>query len=110
MAQWGDAKLFLCILFFTCCTVTLAQMPMDCCLAVKNKTIDKYAIADYGRQINGQGCSLDATILVTRRDKKLCVPADELWVHEVVRHVDSLKRHCKKNKYKGRRCFGLRQE
>ncbi|XP_070821000.1 C-C motif chemokine 19-like [Chaetodon trifascialis] len=111
MAPWGDAKLFFCILFITCCcTVTLGQMTMDCCLTVKNKTVEKAAIADHRRQISGQGCSLDAMILVTRRGIKLCVPADEPWVHDVVKHVDSVKRHCQKNNYKGKRCFGVRRQ
>lgn len=38
--------------------------------------------------------------LVTRRNVKLCVPAKELWVDDVMTHVDKLKSHCKQNKYK----------
>ncbi|XP_076587235.1 C-C motif chemokine 19a.1 [Chaetodon auriga] len=111
MAQWGDAKLFFCILFITCCcTVTLGQMTMDCCLSVTNKTIEKVVIANYRRQISGQGCDRDAMILVTRRGMKLCAPAEEPWVRDVVKHVDSLKRRCQKNNYKGKPCFGVRRE
>uniref|UniRef100_A0A3Q3WUK9 Chemokine interleukin-8-like domain-containing protein n=1 Tax=Mola mola TaxID=94237 RepID=A0A3Q3WUK9_MOLML len=101
MTRWGDAKLFLCILFITCCcTLTLAQIPMDCCLKVKNKIVEKHLVADYHRQISGQGCPRDAMILVTRRNMRLCVPGDELWVEEVLKHVDWLKNHCKKTNYK----------
>ncbi|XP_070760663.1 eotaxin-like [Enoplosus armatus] len=112
MSPRGDAKLFFCILFIACCcTVTLAQIPMDCCLNVKNKTIAKSAFGDYRQQIKGQGCSLSAMILVTRRgDKKLCVPDNEPWVQEVVKHVDFLKKYCKKHNYKGNRCLGVKQE
>ncbi|XP_069025441.1 C-C motif chemokine 2-like [Embiotoca jacksoni] len=110
MALWGDAKLFLCLLFITCCcTVTLAQMPVDCCLSVKNKLIDRAAVVDYRQQVSGQGCSLDATILVTRLGKKLCVPPHELWLEGVRSHVDHLKKICKKLNYKVKRCSGVKR-
>ncbi|KAA8578809.1 hypothetical protein FQN60_017925 [Etheostoma spectabile] len=96
MAPWGDAKFFFCILFITCCTVTLAQIPMDCCLSVSHKTIDKSRVADYRRQISGRGCSIDAMIFVTRRGMKLCVSADKPWIQEVVKH--------------GKRCLGVKHE
>ncbi|XP_042371722.1 C-C motif chemokine 21-like [Plectropomus leopardus] len=83
---------------------------MDCCLSVANKTIDKPKVADYRRQISGQGCSIDAMIFVTRFDRKLCAPADELWVEELVKHVDSLKKYCKKHHYMGKRCFKVKRE
>ncbi|XP_026176467.1 C-C motif chemokine 19-like [Mastacembelus armatus] len=108
MALWGDTKLFFCILFITCCcTVTLAQVPSDCCLSVKDKRIDTGLFADYRHQIGGQGCAIDATILVTRRGRKLCAPANEPWVHKVMTHVDRLKSDCQKNNYMGRRCNGI---
>ncbi|XP_032362773.1 C-C motif chemokine 19a.1 [Etheostoma spectabile] len=110
MAPWGDAKFFFCILFITCCTVTLAQIPMDCCLSVSHKTIDKSRVADYRRQISGRGCSIDAMIFVTRRGMKLCVSADKPWIQEVVKHVDTLKNICKKHHYKGKRCLGVKHE
>ncbi|XP_051279137.1 eotaxin-like [Dicentrarchus labrax] len=110
MALWGDAKFFFCILFITCyCTVTLAQIPMDCCLLVSGKQIEKKLIVDYRLQISGRGCSVDAMILVTRRDRKLCVPSGEQWVQEVVNHVDSLRTHCRKNK-KAKGCHKVRLE
>uniref|UniRef100_A0A3Q3MMQ8 C-C motif chemokine 19-like n=1 Tax=Mastacembelus armatus TaxID=205130 RepID=A0A3Q3MMQ8_9TELE len=126
MALWGDTKLFFCILFITCCctgctsafhlrdrwdrlqkAVTLAQVPSDCCLSVKDKRIDTGLFADYRHQIGGQGCAIDATILVTRRGRKLCAPANEPWVHKVMTHVDRLKSDCQKNNYMGRRCNGI---
>ncbi|CAB1420597.1 unnamed protein product [Pleuronectes platessa] len=98
MAPWGDSKLFFCIFFISCyCTVTLAQMPMDCCLSVRNKAIERRLIVDYSHQIKGHGCSIDATILLTRRGRRLCVPAHEPWVHKVMSHVDRLKERCRGN-------------
>lgn len=40
----------------------MAQMPVDCCLSVKNQTIDKIVVADYYPQ--AKGCALDATMWV----------------------------------------------
>ncbi|XP_035514551.1 C-C motif chemokine 19a.1 [Morone saxatilis] len=110
MALWGDAKLFFCILFITCyCTVTLAQIPMDCCFQVKDKPIEKKLIVDYHQQISGQGCPINAMILVTRRDMKLCVPSGVQWVQDVKNHVDSLRIRCRKNN-KARGCHKVRLE
>lgn len=38
--------------------------------------------------------------MMTRRKKNLCVPVDEPWVKEVVKHVVALKEHCKRHQYK----------
>ncbi|KAK5623305.1 hypothetical protein CRENBAI_016182 [Crenichthys baileyi] len=110
MAPWGDAKLFFCILFIFCCsTVTVAQIPIDCCLSVTSKQIDRRFVVDYREQ--ARGCSVDATILVTRVGKKLCVPhKEQLWVQKVMNYVDHLKQRCKKENYKGNRCIGVKRE
>ncbi|CAG5919066.1 C-C motif chemokine 3-like [Menidia menidia] len=107
MAQRWSAKLFFCIIFITC-TVTLAQIPLDCCLAVKNRTLDKTLFADYYPQ--AKGCNIDAMILVTRREKNLCVPPHEVWVQKIMSHIDSVKTWCKKKNYKGKRCFGVKPD
>ncbi|KAM4576016.1 C-C motif chemokine 4 homolog [Odontesthes bonariensis] len=107
MASWRDAKLFFCILFITCCfTVTLAEIPIDCCLAVKNQTLPKAILADYYQQ--AKGCQIDATIFVTRKARKLCVPPREKWVQQLMSHVDELQKCCKKANYKGKRCSGVK--
>uniref|UniRef100_A0A3P8TQX6 Chemokine interleukin-8-like domain-containing protein n=1 Tax=Amphiprion percula TaxID=161767 RepID=A0A3P8TQX6_AMPPE len=111
MALWGDAKLFLCILVITCCcTVTVAQMAQDCCLRVANKPIEQPHVADYRKQIAGEGCHISATVLVTRRGVSLCAPDNEQWVNELMKHVDSLKDMCKKRIYKRRRCLGVKYQ
>ncbi|XP_075903008.1 monocyte chemotactic protein 1B-like [Nelusetta ayraudi] len=105
-----DARLLLCIAFVACCccwTLTMAQIPMDCCLSAQNQTIAKQYIANYRLQLSAQGCPRDAMILVTRRGKNLCVPHDEVWVMEVLKHVEWLQTHCKKSSFKGKRCFGV---
>ncbi|GLD61444.1 C-C motif chemokine 19-like protein, partial [Lates japonicus] len=106
MAPWCDAKLVFCFLLITCCcTVVLGQMAMDCCLTVKNKTIEQQLIVNYYQQSSGQGCAIDAMILVTRRGRNLCVPVDVPWVHRVVNHVNQLRKECKK-KFQKSRCNG----
>ncbi|XP_047236639.1 eotaxin-like [Girardinichthys multiradiatus] len=110
MAPWGDSKLFFCILFIIgFSTVTVAQVIRDCCLSVTNKQIDKRFVVDYSEQ--ARGCSVHATVLVTRLGKKLCAPPkQQQWVQNVIKHVDHLKQRCKKENYKGNRCFGVKPE
>nr|AER13144.1 CC chemokine [Rachycentron canadum] len=110
MAPRGDAKLFFCILFITCCfSVTSAELMSDCCLSVKNQSVSKHVIGDYKHQVSGEGCSIDAMVLVGRRGRTLCVPADAPWVKEVLDHVNYLRKVCKKNP-KAKRCGGVKLE
>ncbi|XP_029960895.1 C-C motif chemokine 19-like [Salarias fasciatus] len=106
-----DTKIFLSILLLSCChcMVVRAQMS-DCCLTVKNKPIPASRVVDYHHQIKGQGCSIDATILVTRHGRKLCVPLNENWVSLVKTQVIQLKTHCQEVNYKGKRCFGVKRQ
>ncbi|XP_076023536.1 uncharacterized protein LOC143013750 [Genypterus blacodes] len=109
MAIWTDTKILLCIVFICCCcSDVMGQIPMDCCLDVKNVTIPKKIVKDYHHQIGGQGCSINAVIFVTRRDISLCVPANEAWVNKMIQHVDDLKIRCKAKNYKARFCRGLK--
>ncbi|XP_037338301.2 C-C motif chemokine 19-like [Pungitius pungitius] len=111
MTSLGGAKLFFCILFVTyCCTVTFSQIPSDCCLEVGNNFINKQNVVDYFHQISGHGCAIDATILVNRQDRKFCFPSDQPWVHEVVKHVVALKKHCKRHGYKPPPCKKVKQK
>ncbi|XP_068455037.1 C-C motif chemokine 3-like [Clinocottus analis] len=92
MASTGHAKLFFCILFITCCcTASAAQTQKVCCFSVRNQRVPRRTIADYERQISGHGCSIDAIILLTSHGRKICVPADEPWVQNVMKYVDALK-------------------
>ncbi|CAI5649231.1 C-C motif chemokine 19 [Oreochromis niloticus] len=109
MAPRGDGRLFLSILFIACyCTVTLAQVPADCCLEVAKKPIEKGLVANYRLQVQGQGCAIDATIFLSRRGRTMCAPVNEKWVENLKRHVDQLKKDCKKQNYKPKRCTGVK--
>lgn len=43
-----------------CLSVTLQEIPIDCCLDVANKQIDKSVVVDYREQKRGEGCAIDA--------------------------------------------------
>ncbi|CAN9512909.1 unnamed protein product [Ophioblennius macclurei] len=99
-----ETKIFLSILLITCyCMVARGQMS-DCCLSTSNKEIPRGRVVDYSHQIRGMGCSIDATILVTRNGRKLCVPLKGDWLLLVKNYVDNLKAYCKKVNYKAKRC------
>ncbi|XP_026044704.1 C-C motif chemokine 19-like [Astatotilapia calliptera] len=109
MAPRGDGRLFLSILFIACyCTVTLAQVPVDCCLSVAKKPIGKGFVANYHHQVQGQGCAIDATIFLSRGGRTMCAPVNEKWVEGLKRHVDQLRKFCKKQNYTGKRCTGVK--
>ncbi|KAL3975292.1 placenta growth factor [Sarotherodon galilaeus] len=109
MAPRGDGRLFLSILFIACyCTVTLAQVPVDCCLSVATKPIGKHLVANYRLQVQGQGCAIDATIFLSRGGRTMCAPVNEKWVENLKRHVDQLRKVCKKQNYEGNRCNGVK--
>ncbi|KAF7642832.1 hypothetical protein LDENG_00250030 [Lucifuga dentata] len=109
MAVWPDTTLFLSILFLSCCcTGILAQIPVNCCLEVKEAPIPQRIAIDYHQQISGHGCSIDAIIFVTRKGKNLCAPVNKEWVCRLMRHVDNIKERCKENNYTGSRCRDLK--
>ncbi|XP_058491526.1 C-C motif chemokine 19-like [Solea solea] len=107
MSVCGNMKVFICcciIFIMSCCTLSWAQVPVDCCLSVKNKTIPGHMIVSHRRQFSGQGCAIDATILVTRRGRNLCVPAHEPWVKQLIARVDQRNSCTKHGVSERRRC------
>ncbi|KAF3695336.1 C-C motif chemokine 19 Epstein-Barr virus-induced molecule 1 ligand chemokine [Channa argus] len=111
MAVRGDAKIFFCVLLIAgFCTVSFAQKLIDCCLTVMDKPVAKGLIVDYREQISGMGCAIDATILVTRRNRQLCAPAKGQWVVRLKNHVVQQKKECKKRAYTGQNCVGVPRE
>uniref|UniRef100_A0A3Q4HKD6 C-C motif chemokine 19-like n=1 Tax=Neolamprologus brichardi TaxID=32507 RepID=A0A3Q4HKD6_NEOBR len=86
--------------------VTLAQVPVDCCLSVATRPIEKRLVANYRHQVQGQGCAIDATIFLSRGGRTMCAPVNEKWVEDLKRHVDQLRTYCKKQNYVvPSRCF-----
>ncbi|KAG7214337.1 hypothetical protein INR49_023154, partial [Caranx melampygus] len=88
-------------------SATMAQIAIDCCLSVKDKAVNKFAFVDYSQQVGGMGCAIDATVLVGKLGKSLCVPPNAAWVQDVVKHVNHLRKVCKTNPQK-KRCSGVK--
>ncbi|KAJ0019667.1 hypothetical protein NQD34_007236 [Periophthalmus magnuspinnatus] len=99
-----------CVLIACCCSVAVGQIAMDCCLEVKNKVVPKEVVVHYFEQVGGQGCDIDATILVTRQGRNLCITPTQPKLNQIKKHVDKLKNHCKKTGYKGGRCNGVKRQ
>nr|XP_057926041.1 C-C motif chemokine 19a.1 [Doryrhamphus excisus] len=109
MAPRVRGKLFLSILFLLhCCTVCVCQLPVSCCLSASSSCLPRRAVVDYRLQVAGQGCHIDAVILVSKRGLKLCVAGDAPKLEEVMKHVDGLRETCGRNDYKGKRCVGVK--
>uniref|UniRef100_A0A3B3ZQM6 Chemokine interleukin-8-like domain-containing protein n=1 Tax=Periophthalmus magnuspinnatus TaxID=409849 RepID=A0A3B3ZQM6_9GOBI len=69
------------------------DIAMDCCLEVKNKVVPKEVVVHYFEQVGGQGCDIDATILVTRQGRNLCITPTQPKLNQIKKHVDKLKNH-----------------
>ncbi|KAK7912733.1 hypothetical protein WMY93_012944 [Mugilogobius chulae] len=89
-----------CALLSLCGTGVAGQVAVDCCLQVKSKDVPKRAVVDYSVQVAGQGCAIDALILVTRQRRTLCLPLSQTRLEHFSRHVAELKEHCAKHAYK----------
>ncbi|XP_057176969.1 C-C motif chemokine 19a.1 [Triplophysa rosa] len=87
-----------------------ADSALDCCLKVGSQVIPKQIVLSYRNQIRGIGCTRDAVVFTTRRDKKLCAPAasEAKWVEELTRFIDNRLKKCKGIKFQGKRCEGLK--
>ncbi|XP_072288836.1 C-C motif chemokine 19-like [Eucyclogobius newberryi] len=91
-------------------SVVVGQIPLDCCLQVTNRPVPKGLLVDYSVQVAGQGCDIDAVVLVTRQQRTVCIPPSYSKLHQILEHVDKLKLHCQKKNYKGRRCVGVKPQ
>ncbi|XP_034025403.1 C-C motif chemokine 20-like [Thalassophryne amazonica] len=103
MTPCADAKILFCLLVITCCTLAVAQIPVNCCLSIRDTKIHKSIVTAYQRQIAGQGCNIDAVIFVTKGGKNLCAPTDKKWVKALMRYVNRCKKVNFTTKYCGAR-------
>ncbi|OCT98933.1 C-C motif chemokine 19 [Xenopus laevis] len=65
--------------------------PMDCCLKTINKPIPWQNVKRYIRQDESSGCSINAVVLITRRNIQLCIPPHEPWVQTILARIDRKK-------------------
>ncbi|KAM8865164.1 uncharacterized protein ACB058_006505 [Synchiropus picturatus] len=65
----------------------------DCCLKTTNKVVPKKYASDYIIQEAGQGCKIDATIIITKGNVKLCIPHPDRSqpVAGLIAYLDSKK-------------------
>nr|BDV32435.1 C-C motif chemokine ligand 19.L [Xenopus laevis] len=79
------------------CAWTLTQVsganinPMDCCLRTNSKQIPWQNVKRYIVQDESSGCSINAIVLVTRRNIHLCAPPREPWVQTMIARFDRKK-------------------
>ncbi|KAJ4941971.1 hypothetical protein JOQ06_011842 [Pogonophryne albipinna] len=70
-----------------CVGFASAQIAQDCCIKVAEKRLPLQILKSYTIQDAGQGCSISATVFVSKVGKTLCVPHpnDKAWVKSVER-------------------------
>ncbi|XP_077097735.1 C-C motif chemokine 19a.1 [Siphateles boraxobius] len=103
----------LCVLAFVLyCSPAEAQadLALDCCLTVSHKSIPKHLLLTYRKQFKFDGCPRDAVIFLTRKGRKLCSPpaAEEQWVKENIKFLDTRLKKCKEIKFSEKRCHALK--
>ncbi|XP_056110695.1 C-C motif chemokine 19a.1 [Rhinichthys klamathensis goyatoka] len=87
-----------------------ADLALDCCLTVSYKSIPKHILLTYRKQFKGDGCPRDAVIFTTRKGRNLCAPpaAEEQWVEENIKFLDTRLKNCKETKFREKRCHALK--
>ncbi|XP_062411014.1 C-C motif chemokine 19-like [Sardina pilchardus] len=87
---------------------------VDCCLATSSARIPPRLVKSYKVQTAGEGCRVDATLFITKRNKKLCAPpADKTkWVQHVIKKLNRKSaagcRRGKNQKPRGKNCGNSR--
>lgn len=73
-----------------CLAAANTDEAVDCCLETTDKKISARLVKSYSIQTPGGGCRIPATVLITRRDFRLCVPpaTRKNWVHKLIKKVD----------------------
>ncbi|KAL7836844.1 hypothetical protein AOLI_G00281280 [Acnodon oligacanthus] len=89
-------------------TVSFGDQAVDCCLSISNHPIPKQLLAGYRKQFKGEGCSIDAVLFRTKKNRVLCAPPDSPWVKERKNWLDKLLNHCQENGFKGKQCQGIK--
>ncbi|XP_033974495.1 C-C motif chemokine 21-like [Trematomus bernacchii] len=73
-----------------CVGFASAQIAQDCCIKVAEKRLPLQILQSYTIQDAGQGCSISATVFVSKVGKTLCVPHpnDKAWVKSYIRQLN----------------------
>uniref|UniRef100_UPI003AAEF50F C-C motif chemokine 19b n=1 Tax=Centroberyx gerrardi TaxID=166262 RepID=UPI003AAEF50F len=65
------------------------DMAVDCCLKTTNKKLSSKLVKSYSVQTPDGGCRIPATVLITQRNIRLCVPpaAGNNWVAKLIKRL-----------------------
>ncbi|KAJ1211396.1 hypothetical protein NDU88_006756 [Pleurodeles waltl] len=66
---------------------------VDCCLKVSEARIPYRHLKGFQIQSFEDGCTIEAVVFITKRDKSLCAPPNQQWVHKL---INKLKNHALK--------------
>ncbi|XP_036454830.1 C-C motif chemokine 20-like [Colossoma macropomum] len=88
--------------------VPLGDQAVECCLSVNDLSIPHQVLVGYHKQLKEQGCSIDAVLFQTKKNKVLCAPPDAPWVKERMNWLDKELKKCQKNGFKGKRCQAMK--
>ncbi|XP_036454975.1 uncharacterized protein LOC118827646 [Colossoma macropomum] len=89
-------------------TVSFGDQAVDCCLSVRDLSIPHQVLVGYHKQLKENGCSIDAILFQTKKNKVLCAPPDAPWVKERMNWLDKELKKCQKNGFKGKRCQAMK--
>ncbi|XP_062874241.1 C-C motif chemokine 19a.2 [Trichomycterus rosablanca] len=87
------------LLIFTALLCTSAEAwtnnAVDCCLTTSGVSVPRQIAASYTVQTKDSGCTIPATVFITKKDRRLCSPpVDDQnfpWVRKLVEHLDNRK-------------------
>ncbi|XP_056150275.1 C-C motif chemokine 19b [Lampris incognitus] len=84
MASRVAALLLLAVI---CIGFAESEILVDCCMSVTDKPVRRSHITSFHIQ-EGMGCSINATVLVTKIGRSLCVPHPNKseWVKKLIRN------------------------
>ncbi|KAM7415621.1 hypothetical protein PAMA_017919 [Pampus argenteus] len=73
-----------------CIGFAAGEIAVDCCLVTSNKHLPRSALKSYIIQEAGEGCDISATIFITKKSKRLCLPpaSQETWVQNHINFLD----------------------
>ncbi|XP_028270909.1 C-C motif chemokine 3-like [Parambassis ranga] len=81
------------LLGLICFRLAAADVPTDCCLQTVDKKVPHQVVVSYYIQEADKGCSISATVFLTKNGRKLCVvhPSMSPLVQSVIDAVDRRK-------------------
>ncbi|XP_063067314.1 C-C motif chemokine 19-like [Engraulis encrasicolus] len=68
------------------------QVAVDCCLSANAKAFPLKNVASYKHQTTAEGCSIDATLIITKKGKILCAPPKSKaprWLRRIFKAIDN---------------------